>query len=261
MSEFNPSESDQKAVVATTPDNQTEPPEDHENGTSTTNDSGFIIESSMEMDLMIHKSSPYRDWINLIEHDSAHETTRRDHLNQSSAMVVIPEARASDDIPNLGTMLPITALNNLTGVTADSLSDWSIGENHLLNHFQQVVCRALVVVDDDENPFLLDIVPMALMYHSVRHSLVALSACHLSKVYPDFKRNELKHRSLALQGLKLELEKDDGIESALATTLLLCLLEVLRFRSSSKKFSRANVFRYVKGIHKNGFCISMEPKH
>lgn len=186
----------------------------------------FKIQSELDLDLNLRETAPYLDWINLIDNDSSKEVPRRENLNESSAMVVLPEARVSDDVPSLGTMLSLTALNNITGVTSEALNEWSVGEKHLLNHFQQVVSRALVVVDDDENPFLVDIVPMALAYHPVRHSLVALSACHLSKVYSDFERNVLRHRSLALQGLKADLDNPERIESALATTLLLCLLEV-----------------------------------
>lgn len=172
-------------------------------------------------------STSYEDWIGLVLADDAeYEMSKKDNLNESNALVVLPEDRVSDESPTLGTMLPLTALNNITGVTSETLQGWSVGEIHLLNHFQQVVSRALVVVDDDENPFLLYIVPLALAFPPVRHSLVALSACILSKVYPDFERNVLRHRSLALHCLKDQLENTEGIESSLATTLLLCLLEV-----------------------------------
>ncbi|KAH7323462.1 fungal-specific transcription factor domain-containing protein [Rhexocercosporidium sp. MPI-PUGE-AT-0058] len=132
----------------------------------------------------------------------------------------------SIEFPSSTVLIPITALNSFAGVTTEKLASWSVGEKHLLNHYQQVVSRALVVVDDEHNPFLLALVPMALEHDPVRHSVVALSACHISKVYPSFKRNALKHRSLALDGLKSELNAQRRIEVSLATTLLLALLEI-----------------------------------
>jgi len=178
-----------------------------------------------------HTTVPYAEWIDLIYEEVSLNAARKDHLNNSNALIVMSDAKAGVDVPSLGTMQPVTALNNITGVTPDLLTDWPIGDRHLLNHFQQVVSRALVVVDDDENPFLLNIVPMIFTYAPVRHALMALSACQLSKVYPDFQSDVLRHRNLSLEGLKNEVSSQSGIRSALATTLLLCLLEVRRLAS------------------------------
>lgn len=65
---------------------------------------------------------------------------------------------------------------------------------------------ALVVVEDEENPFILEIVLLMLESQSVRHAVIAVSASHSSKVYLDFQKDTLVHRSLALQGLKEDLE-------------------------------------------------------
>ncbi|RDW66007.1 hypothetical protein BP6252_09642 [Coleophoma cylindrospora] len=173
------------------------------------------------------ESTPLLDWITLIDEDpNWPELFRRNHLDQSSAIFSRRAPVPIKSVQDLATIFPMTALNSLTGVMPEALEGWSVGEEHLLNHFQQVVARALVVVHDDENPFLLQIVPMAFQYASVRHSIVALAACHLSKVYPDFRKDVFDHQSLALKSLKNELEHEDHVESALVATLILCLLEI-----------------------------------
>lgn len=153
------------------------------------------------------------------------------NLANSSALEVLPDARASDDSPpSDGVSFPSTALANLAGITHRALRDWTTGERHLLNHFLQSVARSLVMVNDQDNPFLSDIVPMALESPLVRHALAALSACHLAKTYPDFERNLFLHRSRALEALKTELKEHQTVERALAATLLLCLSEVCPLR-------------------------------
>jgi transcriptional activator protein UGA3 len=166
------------------------------------------------------------NWIALIQSDRTLETSRPSSLAHSTALAYLGLPCASDDQVGLATFLPLTALNTMTGVTFYALQDWSIVERHLLNHFTQAVARALVVVPDNENPFLRIAVPMALESTMVRHALVTLSACHLSVVYPDFEHNVLFHRSQALQGLKAELAQSSISEASLATTLILSLAEV-----------------------------------
>lgn len=177
--------------------------------------------------------SPFADWIALIDdEDEAMASLRRpENLAGSVALVDLPVPCPREDEVGYATFLPPTALNNLTGVTLAVLRTWSIGERHLLNHFLQSVSRALVLADEDEhNPFLRVVVPMALESEMVRHALVALSACHLSRVYPAFEDTVFVHRSVALQALKVTLSDDEEdrweVEWTLATTLLLCLTEV-----------------------------------
>lgn len=74
---------------------------------------------------------------------------------------------------------------------------------------------------------------MALENDSVRHALIALSACHLARMYPNFEQNVLMHRSHALECLKQELGSGVATVSALATTLLMCLVEVCSLFSSN----------------------------
>jgi len=173
------------------------------------------------------QTAEFAEWVALIgTEDSPDPDARRKNLADSTALVDLPVPCARDDEVGMTIFLPPTALNNLTGITPGALGNWSIPERHLLNHFLQSVSRTLVMVEDAENPFLRVIVPMALDNLTVKRSLVALSACHLSKVYPVFEKDSLTHRSLALRGLKQELENKTGIEYAIATTLMLCLAEV-----------------------------------
>ncbi|KAK1987291.1 fungal-specific transcription factor domain-containing protein [Colletotrichum cereale] len=168
------------------------------------------------------------DWITLIyEEYLGGESVAGSNLANSSALEVMPEDRASDDISLEGAVsLPSTALGHLAGISPQSLVDWTVGERHLLNHFLQSVSRSLVVVKDDENPFIGIVVPMALGNDAVRHALTALSACHLARIYPEFERNVLRHRSHALDRLKSKSGSGPATSSTLAATLLLCLLEI-----------------------------------
>lgn len=135
-----------------------------------------------------------------------------------------------DDKLGLALLLAPTALNGLAGITPDNIASWTISQRHLLNHFLQSVSRALVVVDNDAaNPLLRVMVPLALENLAVKHALLALSACHLSQVYLEWEKDVLDYRSCALQDLKEEMADmgtGNSTVSALASTLLQCLLEV-----------------------------------
>lgn len=170
--------------------------------------------------------SLFSDWLPLIETDNRIETARTANLAPSTALATLGLPCASDDEAGLAVLLPSTALNNLMGVTTKALKSWTIGERHLLNHFLQSVSRALVVVEDHMNPFLSVIVPMALENFSVRHALVALTACHLSRVYPAYEHDVCIHRGKALEGVMAELSGTGTRIWALAATLLLCLAEI-----------------------------------
>ncbi|ROV86871.1 hypothetical protein VMCG_10802 [Cytospora schulzeri] len=171
--------------------------------------------------------STFSDWLALIETDSRLETVRTASLGNSTA-AMMDLGQITDDAEDvvLATFLPSTALNNLTGVTAQSLQNWKVGERHLLNHFLQSVSRTMAVVEDTANPILHFIAPMALENSTVRHSLVALSACHLSKVYPVFEHDFCVARSQALPGLMALLDVPENCIWALTATLLLCLAEI-----------------------------------
>lgn len=136
----------------------------------------------------------------------------------------------------------------------------SNGERHLLDHFLHVVARVLVVVDDGVNPFLHHLVPMAVSHQPVRHALTALSASHLANVYPDFRRDCFEHQSLALKGLKTALSLTDSISCALATTLILCLLEVHPPFIKSRLSSTDSFQRFTKAHRNAGYTIYKEPR-
>ncbi|KAH8660093.1 fungal-specific transcription factor domain-containing protein [Xylariales sp. PMI_506] len=165
------------------------------------------------------------DWLSVVDEEySTERLPHRQSLANSSALEVRPEHRADSG----GVPMPVasTALWKSAGITPELLQDWEVGEKHLLNHFLQSVARSLVLVEDDENPFICITVPMALENTTIRHALAALSACHLSRIYPEFERDLFHHRSYALRGLKAELESQKNRAASLTATLFLCLLEI-----------------------------------
>lgn len=189
-----------------------------------------ITRNSLSTDLVAalppdsrHSQAPisYEDWIALIENDGMPNLARRGNLKDSNALR--KRHRRLDFFPSYAAY---TALDDITGVKSEHLQDWHTTDRHLLSHFLQVVSRALSCVDDNVNPFLIFTVPMTLTHLSVRHSLLALATCHLYKVYPLFREELLDYTSQALQALKEEIDSGTPIETALATTLMLCMLEV-----------------------------------
>lgn len=177
------------------------------------------VESSLQL-------SSFSYWLSLIESEYRIVAARRPILENSTAQAGLGLPCASDDDIGLARFFPSTALNNLTGVSAQSLRTWAIGDRYLLNHFLQSVSRALVVVEDKRNPFLRMIVPLALESSLVQHSLLALSACHLRGVFSEFEHDLYVHRTQSLRELRAEFDSQDASIWALTATLLLCLVEV-----------------------------------
>ncbi|RDW77438.1 hypothetical protein BP6252_05491 [Coleophoma cylindrospora] len=102
-------------------------------------------------------------------------------------------------------------------------------DQHLLRHFIRVVSRTLSIVhDDDANPFLKLIVPLAGSSEVVMESLLALSASHLRGVYPEILQRGLAHQSKALGFLNSIISKNipSSAEQTLAAVLLLCMIEI-----------------------------------
>ena len=147
---------------------------------------------------------------------------RRGHLKDSNALRGQEKDRDPQNKP---------ILKNFPMVSHWDFTDWDPAEQYLLSHFLEVVSRSFVVVFDDENPFLHEILPKASYVKSVRHALLALTACHLCKLYPNFEDSVVRHRSLALFFLKRDLESANDVENTLAVSLLLCLFEVSRLHS------------------------------
>ncbi|KAH8883309.1 hypothetical protein GQ53DRAFT_846980 [Thozetella sp. PMI_491] len=195
-------------------------------------------------------SSQLADWITLIEQQDEYiGLAKTSALVNSTAVVNLPLQFAKDDPSSVDAYLPPTALNILVGVTPSELTSWNVAERHLLNHFLQSVSRALVVAPDAQNPFLWVFVPLALENQTVKHSLLTLSACHFSRIYPDWSQNVLTHQSRALLSLKAELKGSGDTKWALAATLLLCLTEVLCEGTSRKWLLHLNGARALLPSH------------
>jgi transcriptional activator protein UGA3 len=162
-------------------------------------------------------TSEYLSRVALMPESDIAEMARRGHLKDSNAL---RGQERDQDLQNN----PI--LKNFPRVSHWDFTDWDPVEQYLLSHFLEVVSRSFVVVFDDENPFLNDILPKASNIRSVRHALLALTACHLCKLYPNFEDSVVKHQTLALFFLKKDLEFANDIENTLVVSLLLCLFEV-----------------------------------
>ncbi|KAH8884205.1 hypothetical protein GQ53DRAFT_405944 [Thozetella sp. PMI_491] len=168
----------------------------------------------------------YLGWVAMMDENIVPELTRQGHLNASSAMK--PGLR-SQPSPTTSHQDPVLA--NFPSVDVGVVQQWNPTEQHLVNHFLQHLSRALVVVYDDHNPFLLELVPLAMQSLCVRHALLALSASHVCKLYPDFEDTLVNQRSLALHYLKLHLETNRRKADAFAATVLLCLFELCQGNS------------------------------
>jgi len=69
-------------------------------------------------------------------------------------------------------------------------------DQHLFRHFIRVVSRTLSVVhEDDSNPYLRLIIPLAGTCNVVQESLLALSASHLRRIYPEVLERGLAHQN------------------------------------------------------------------
>ena len=167
----------------------------------------------------------FSDWLALVETENIAETINNANLTGSTALVNTGHF-GEDGSENVATFLPRTALNKLVGVSLDAVAKWRAVERYLLDHFLQSVSRALVIAEDTINPFLRVVVPMGLENTMVKHALFALSACHLSRIYPVFENDFYFHRSKALQELMCELENLTASICAVAATLLLTFAEV-----------------------------------
>jgi hypothetical protein len=192
--------------------------------TSTAGDNGgaeISDESDDEIDV-----APILNWSDIILGEIEMESSPQS-LAHSSALRVLPDKRASDEAPPPeGITLPPIALSLYAGINPAAQDSWTAGERHLLNHFVQSVARSMSTVEDRYNPFICLVAPKVFESKAIRNAVAALSATHLSKVYPDFVRNQLMHRDMALENLKAILEMPEEAAAALGATLILCLCEV-----------------------------------
>ncbi|KAH7325562.1 fungal-specific transcription factor domain-containing protein [Stachybotrys elegans] len=178
--------------------------------------------------------APILNWSDIILGEIEMENCPQS-LAHSSALKVLPDKRASDEAPPPeGITLPPIALSKYAGINPAAQDSWTAGERHLLNHFIQSVARSMSMVEDRYNPFIRLIAPKIFESKAIRNAVAALSATHLSKVYPDFVRNQLMHRDMALENLKAILEIPEEAAAALGATLILCLCEI--YEGHSRKW-------------------------
>jgi transcriptional activator protein UGA3 len=170
--------------------------------------------------------APILNWSDIILSEIERENSPQS-LAHSSALRVLPDKRASDEAPPPeGITLAPIALSIYAGINPAAQDSWTAGERHLLNHFIQSVARSMSTAEDRYNPFICLIAPKVFESKAIRNAVAALSATHLSRVYPDFVRNQLMHRDMALENLKAILEIPEEAAAALGATLILCLCEV-----------------------------------
>ncbi|KAJ5825292.1 hypothetical protein N7474_002430 [Penicillium riverlandense] len=156
--------------------------------------------------------------------------TRRGDLSESSALE--SQTRAVRRTVEEQSTINSLSLCETIHISQAKMTTFDPTEQHLLLHYVQHVSRALVVVNDDENPFLRDVLPLAMEVKSVRHALLALSACHLCKAYPRFEDTLLRQHSLSLHFLKLDVQSEKKMAHTLVASLLLCLFGICHGKSS-----------------------------
>ena len=211
------------------------------------------VETSVDFNV-----SEYLSQVALLPEGSLVGNIRRGDLNASSAL----ESRRGA-FPYKEEKQPTMDSLSLVGtisISQANMATFDPTEQHLLFHYVQHVSRALVVVNDDENPFQSVVVPVAMEVKSVRHAMLALSACHLCKAYPKFEDTLLRQHTLALHFLKLDLQSPEKVAHTLITSLLLCLFGVgvgqLVPFSSRDLSSLTNKGRSAMEGHPNGFFTS-----
>lgn len=175
-----------------------------------------------------HKDGSYLEWIRRVMAQDEGVDSRHATLGTSAALIDLELPFERGDDKGLASFLPSTALHKLTGVAPEKLRGWTILERHLLNHFLQCVARSLAVVEDRLNPLLRYVTPMALENTMLKHAIMALSASHLSNVYPILRDDALVYSNKTLQVLRKEMEISSTTPSICITILLLCLTEVSR---------------------------------
>ncbi|KAL3449850.1 fungal-specific transcription factor domain-containing protein [Aspergillus insuetus] len=167
----------------------------------------------------------------LVPEASMTGSPRRGHLNESSALISRPQADSNAEAARAWSgHLPLTIAAQISPAKIAKLDPT---EHHLVLHYVQHISRSLVVAtSDDRNPFITDLLPLALETDSVRHAMLALSACHLCKVYPMFEDTLMRQHTLALNFLNQDLQCAEQITTSLISSLLLCLLGLCHGTSS-----------------------------
>jgi transcriptional activator protein UGA3 len=104
--------------------------------------------------------------------------------------------KSSHSSPDWFSTEPITIPYNPTLLPLDQLSNRQ--DQHLLQHYTQIVSRSLCIASTDEdNPFLKYIMPLASTSPAVMGAVLTLSAAHLKHNggYPETVQRSLKHQT------------------------------------------------------------------
>lgn len=144
---------------------------------------------------------------------------------------------ATTPATNLSTASPGSDLSFTLLSVAPSLVDDV--DKSLFNHYTKVVAVVLSRKSDQRaNPFLTNIVPVALSNKLVMDALLALSASHWKKLQPRLWKRGILHQTNTLQSLAKLIPhiRDDTVDGALLATLLLAMVELFDGKSSSWKY-------------------------
>ncbi|KAL2850143.1 fungal-specific transcription factor domain-containing protein [Aspergillus pseudoustus] len=189
------------------------------------------IMGNSALDPSEHTVGEYLRQLALVPEASMTGSPRRGHLNESSALISRPRAHSNAEAASAWSgHLPLTIAAQISPAKMAKLHPT---EHHLALHYVQHISRSLVVAtSDDRNPFITELLPLALETDSVRHAMLALSACHLCKVYPMFEDTFMRQHTLALNFLNQDLQCAEQITTSLISSLLLCLLGLCHGTSS-----------------------------
>jgi len=130
-------------------------------------------------------------------------------------------------------------------------------DQHLLRHFIRVVSRTLSVVhEDDSNPYLRLIIPLAGTCNVVQESLLALSASHLRRIYPEVLERGLAHQNNALASLNSLISNNlrESAEQTLAAVLILCMIEVCDGNSTKWSWHIRAAQTIIRSRQKSSSC-------
>lgn len=124
-------------------------------------------------------------------------------------------------------------------ITFNDLYIKSPAQQQLYESFVKLTANTLSGWQDDANPFINFIIPMAASDDLVSQSVLTLSGCHLfyseADALTDKRLWSSTHETLLIRGLKFGITRyannEDNSLSLLISTLLLCLKEVRIFLS------------------------------
>ena len=198
-----------------------------------TDNGSVIVEDDQYHDLNIVAQSPLNSEGTDVKSFSSESDVSSIMKDTSSAALVTPISRSPPVYISDSFVKDVLGLENPK-------------DAHLLRHFTRVVSRSLSLAQDDEaNPFLSLIVPLAGTSKVVMEAILALSAGHLRRIYPNVLQRGLLHQNAgkdiciyeiwfidsvypALKSLNdiISMNSSASSEEALAAILLLCMIEI-----------------------------------